>query len=163
MTEEIKKLIIYTRKMKKREPLYRDYPEEFREEIRGYLESNHISRLYAHQVEMFEKVRAGERRLPFCSRYCRKFWKTRWHVRFLFTRPRHWQVTSTARCSRFWNFSEREEFQQAYTMEIPNLPSGQGSARVQILSWPIRRCWTRHSFRITAITGLTRFLQIYDM
>ena len=60
MTEEIKKLIIYTRKMKKREPLYRDYPEEFREEIRGYLESNHISRLYAHQVEMFEKVRAGE-------------------------------------------------------------------------------------------------------
>lgn len=37
MTEEIKKLIIYTRKMKKREPLYRDYPEEFREEIRGYL------------------------------------------------------------------------------------------------------------------------------
>ncbi len=29
MTEEIKKLIIYTRKMKKREPLYRDYPEEF--------------------------------------------------------------------------------------------------------------------------------------
>ena len=30
MTEEIKKLIIYTRKMKKREPLYRDYPEEFR-------------------------------------------------------------------------------------------------------------------------------------
>ena len=57
MTEEIKKLIIYTRKMKKREPLYRDYPEEFREEIRGYLESNHISRLYAHQVEMFEKVR----------------------------------------------------------------------------------------------------------
>ena len=28
MTEEIKKLIIYTRKMKKREPLYRDYPEE---------------------------------------------------------------------------------------------------------------------------------------
>ena len=60
MTEEIRKLIIYTRKMKKREPLYRDYPEEFREEIRGYLESNHISRLYAHQVEMFEKVRAGE-------------------------------------------------------------------------------------------------------
>ena len=60
MTEEIKKLIIYTRKMKKREPLYRDYPEEFREEIRGYLESNHISRLYAHHVEMFEKVRAGE-------------------------------------------------------------------------------------------------------
>ena len=54
MTEEIKKLIIYTRKMKKREPLYRNYPEEFREEIRGYLESNHISRLYAHQVEMFE-------------------------------------------------------------------------------------------------------------
>ena len=53
MTEEIKKLIIYTRKMKKREPLYRNYPEEFREEIRGYLESNHISRLYAHQVEMF--------------------------------------------------------------------------------------------------------------
>ena len=88
MTEEIKKLIIYTRKMKKREPLYRNYPEEFREEIRGYLESNHISRLYAHQVEMFEKVRAGEnvvlrlrrqveRRLPFCSRYCREFWKTR--------------------------------------------------------------------------------------
>ena len=60
MTEEIKKLIIYTRKMKKREPLYRDYPEEFREEIRGYLESNHISRLYAHQVEMFEQVRSGE-------------------------------------------------------------------------------------------------------
>ena len=60
MTEEIKKLIIYTRKMKKREPLYRDYPEEFREEIRGYLESNHISRFYAHQVEMFEKVRAGK-------------------------------------------------------------------------------------------------------
>lgn len=60
MTEEIKKLIIYTRKMKKREPLYRNYPEEFREEIRGYLESNHISRLYAHQVEMFEKVRSGE-------------------------------------------------------------------------------------------------------
>ena len=60
MTEEIKKLIIYTRKMKKREPLYRDYPEEFREEIRGYLESNHISGLYAHQVEMFEKVRAGK-------------------------------------------------------------------------------------------------------
>ena len=88
MTEEIKKLIIYTRKMKKREPLYRDYPEEFREEIRGYLESNHISRLYAHQVEMFERSEPGkmwllrlrrqvERRLPFCSRYCREFWKTR--------------------------------------------------------------------------------------
>ena len=35
-------------------------PEISAEEIRGYLESNHISRLYAHQVEMFEKVRAGE-------------------------------------------------------------------------------------------------------
>ena len=94
MTEEIKKLIIYTRKMKKREPLYRDYPEEFREEIRGYLESNHISRLYAHQVEMFEKVRAGENVVITTSpasgktlekespRSCsqiagRKFWKTR--------------------------------------------------------------------------------------
>ena len=44
MTEEIKKLIIYTRKMKKREPLYRDYPEEFREEIRGYLK--HINSVY---------------------------------------------------------------------------------------------------------------------
>ena len=108
MTEEIKKLIIYTRKMKKREPLYRDYPEEFREEIRGYLESNHISRLYAHQVEMFEKVRAGENVVITTS-------------------------TASGKTLAFL-LPEREEFQQACTMEIPNLPSGQGSARVQILS-----------------------------
>ena len=60
MTEDIKKLIIHTKKMEKRAAVYRDYPEEFSPEIREYLSSNHISRLYAHQVEMFEKVRSGE-------------------------------------------------------------------------------------------------------
>ena len=98
--------------MKKREPLYRDYPEEFREEIRGYLESNHISRLYAHQVEMFEKVRAGEnvvittstasgKTLAFLLPVLQKILEDPLTRAIFIYPPRHWQVTSTARCSRF--------------------------------------------------------------
>ena len=121
MTEEIKKLIIYTRKMKKREPLYRDYPEEFREEIRGYLESNHISRLYAHQVEMFEKVRAGENVVITTSTASGKTLAFLLPVlqeiledpltRAIFIYPtKHWQVTSTVRCSRFEIFRRGKSF-----------------------------------------------------
>ena len=131
--------------MKKREPLYRDYPEEFREEIRGYLESNHISRLYAHQVEMFEKVRAGENVVITTSTASGKTLAFLLPVlqgiledpltRAIFIYPTKALASDQYRAMQsILKFSEREEFQQACTMEIPNLPSGQGFARVQILS-----------------------------
>ena len=81
--------------------MYRDYPEGSGRNP-GYLESNHISRLYAHQVEMFEKVRAGEnvvittstasgKTLAFLLPVLQEILEDSLTVRFLFTRPRHWQ------------------------------------------------------------------------
>jgi DEAD/DEAH box helicase domain-containing protein len=52
----IKELIIYKKKISKREAEYVDFPENLSEELAEYLTQNGINKLYCHQAEMFEKA-----------------------------------------------------------------------------------------------------------
>lgn len=51
---QIQDLIIYKKTLPKREASYIDFPNEMSTDIKNYLESKGIQKLYSHQAEMFE-------------------------------------------------------------------------------------------------------------
>lgn len=58
--KDIQDLTIYTKTIPAHPASFSDFPSELHPDIRSYLVSHDIPRLYTHQAEMFEKARGGE-------------------------------------------------------------------------------------------------------
>ena len=57
---DIRDLVIYTKTMPAHPADFADFPSGLHSDIRTYLTSHNIPRLYTHQAEMFEKAQNGE-------------------------------------------------------------------------------------------------------
>lgn len=58
--KDIRDLTIYTKTIPAHPASFADFPAELHPDIRKYLTSHNIPRLYTHQAEMFEKAKNGE-------------------------------------------------------------------------------------------------------
>ena len=58
--KDIQDLTIYTKTIPAHPASFSDFPSELHPDIRSYLVSHDIPRLYTHQAEMFEKAQGGE-------------------------------------------------------------------------------------------------------
>ena len=58
--KDIRDLTIYTKTIPAHPASFADFPAELHPDIRTYLTSHNIPRLYTHQAEMFEKAQTGE-------------------------------------------------------------------------------------------------------
>ena len=58
--KDIRDLTIYTKTIPAHPASFADFPVELHPDIRTYLTSHNIPRLYTHQAEMFEKAQTGE-------------------------------------------------------------------------------------------------------
>ena len=58
--KDIRDLTIYTKTIPAHPASFADFPSVLHPDIRTYLTSHNIPRLYTHQAEMFEKAQSGE-------------------------------------------------------------------------------------------------------
>ena len=58
--KDIRDLTIYTKNIPAHPASFADFPSVLHPDIRTYLTSHNIPRLYTHQAEMFEKAQSGE-------------------------------------------------------------------------------------------------------